>query len=162
MIMSQTVQISDVREFMARHLADVFDTMLSMKAVLVSGVKVPLSGERVSGSVGFAGETVTGAVYLHLSAPFAHQVAAAMLGLPPQEIAGETDVNDVVGEATNMLTGGLKSWLCDAGAECAVSTPAIIRGAAFDIEPMADVQRECLVFDCGEDRLIVEVHIKFN
>ena len=160
--MSQTVQISDVREFMARHLADVFDTMLSMKAMLVPKAEVPVFGERVSGSVGFAGDNVTGAVYLHLSAPFANQVAGAMLGLAAGEIPGETEVNDVVGEATNMLTGGLKSWLCDAGAECAVSTPAIIRGTAFDIEPMADVQREWLVFDCGEDRLVVEIHIKFN
>ena len=160
--MSQTVQISEVREFMSRHLTDVFDTMLSMKAVLVPQAVAPSFGERVSGSVGFAGETVTGAVYLHLSAPFANRVAAAMLCLPPEEIAGETDVNDVVGEATNMLTGGLKSWLCDAGADCAVSTPAIIRGAAFNIECMEDVQRECLVFDCGQERLVVEVHIKFN
>ena len=160
--MSQTVQISDVREFMTRHLADVFDTMLSMKAVLVPRADVPLFGERVSGSVGFAGDTVTGAVYLHLSAPFANQVAAAMLGLAPEEITGEHEVNDVVGEATNMLTGGLKSWLCDSGADCAVSTPAIIRGTAFTIESPAEVQRELLVFDCGDDRFIVEVHIKFN
>ena len=160
--MSQTVQLSDVHDFMARHLVDVFDTMLSMKAVLAPKADVPLFGERVSGSVGFAGESVTGAVYLHLSAPFANQVTSAMLGLTPEEITGEAEVNDVVGEATNMLTGGMKSWLCDAGAECAVSTPAIIRGTAFDIEPMADVQREFLVFDCGEDRLVVEIHIKFN
>jgi len=160
--MSQTVQISDVNEFMTRHLADVFDTMLSMKAVLAPKAGPPAFGERVSGSVGFAGENVTGAVYLHLSAPFANHVAAAMLGLPPEETIGETEVNDVVGEATNMLTGGLKSWLCDAGADCAVSTPAIIRGTAFDIEPMADVQRELLIFDCGDDRLVVEIHIKFN
>ena len=45
----------------------------------------------------------------------------------------------MVGEATNMLTGGLKSWLCDSGAECAVSTPAIIRGSAFVIEPVPEV-----------------------
>jgi len=160
--MSQTVQISDVREFMTRHLADVFDTMLSMKAVLVPRADVPLFGERVSGSVGFAGDNVTGAVYLHLSAPFASQVAAAMLGMAKEEITGEQEVNDVVGEATNMLAGGLKSWLCDSGADCAVSTPAIIRGTAFTIEPLAEVQRELLVFDCGDDRFIVEVHIKFN
>ena len=160
--MSQTVQLSDVHDFMARHLVDVFDTILSMKAILVPQADPPPFGERVSGSVGFAGDTVTGAVYLHLSAPFANQVAAAMLGLKLEEITGENEVNDVVGEVTNMLTGGLKSWLCDTGADCAVSTPAIIRGTAFDIEPMPDVERQCLVFDCGEDRLVVEIHIKFN
>ena len=160
--MSKTVQIADVREFMTRHLTDVFDTMLSMKAVLVPNAEVPLFGERVSGSVGFAGENVTGAVYLHLSAPFATKVAGAMLGAAPDEITGENEVNDVVGEATNMLTGGLKSWLCDTGSDCAVSTPAIIRGTSFAIEPVAEVEREWLVFDCGDDRLVVEVHIKFN
>ena len=160
--MSQTVQLPNVCEFVSRHLVDVFDTMLAMKAGLVPNAPPPHFTERVTGSVGFAGETVTGAVYLHLSAPFATRVAAAMLGLPPAEIPGENDVNDVVGEATNMLTGGLKSWLCDAGAECAVSTPAIIRGRSFEIEHMADVQHEALTFSCGTDKVVVEIHIKLN
>ncbi len=160
--MNETIQITEVREFMTRHLVDVFDTMLSLKAVLIPQAELPLFGERVSGSVGFAGDTINGAVYLHLSAPFANQVAAAMLGLAPEEITGETEVNDVVGEATNMLTGGLKSWLCDAGAPCAVSTPAIIRGTSFAVEPTPSVQRHWLVFDCGDDRLVVEIHIKLS
>jgi len=160
--MSQTVQLADVSAFMSRHLADVFDTMLSMKAIQISNAELPSFGERVSGSAGFGGETVTGAVYLHLSETFAKKVAGAMLGLSPEEITGESEVNDVVGEAANMLTGGLKSWLCDAGSECAVSTPAIIRGTSFAIEPMPHVQREWLVFECGQDRFVVEVHLKFN
>jgi CheY-like chemotaxis protein len=150
--MSQTVQIPNICEFMNRHLVDVFETMLSMKAVLVPGGMPPEFEERVTGCVAFAGEHITGAVYLHLGAPFANQVAAAMLGLPPEEL-GEPEVNDVVGEVTNMLTGGLKSWLCDSGAECAVSTPAIIRGSAFVIEAVPDVEREWLVFECGQTAL---------
>ena len=105
---------------------------------------------------------MTGAVYLHLSTPFANRMAAAMLGLTVEEITNECDTNDVVGEVTNMLTGGLKSWLCDAGAECAVSTPAIIRGRSFEIEHMADVQHEALTFSCGTDKVVVEIHIKLN
>ena len=135
--------------------------MLAMPALLVPNAELPHFPERVTGSVGFAGETVNGAVYLHLSAGFANRVAAAMLGLPPEENIGESDVNDVVGEATNMLTGGLKSWLCDAGADCAVSTPAIIRGA-FDVEAMPNVAREFLVFESGAERLLVEIHIKLS
>jgi chemotaxis protein CheX len=160
--MSQTVQLPNVCEFVSRHMVDVFDTMLAMKADPVPNAPPPHFTERVTGVVGFAGETVTGAVYLHLSAPFANRVAAAMLGLPPEENLGESDVNDVVGEATNMLTGGLKSWLCDAGAACAVSTPAIIRGISFAVEAMPDVERECLVFECSSERVMVEIHIKLN
>lgn len=158
--MKQTVQISDISRFMAGHLADVFDTMLSLKVVLVPQAAPPEFDERVTGCVGFAGEHVTGAVYIHLSAPFASQVAAAMLGITPAEISGEQEVNDVVGEMANMLTGGLKSWLCDIGSECAVSTPAIIRGRSFAIEAVPDVARECLVFESGSSRILVEIHVK--
>jgi len=160
--MSQTIELTDVCEFMSRHLVDVFETMLSMKAVRVSGGGMPVFEGRVSGSVGFAGEHVTGAVYLHLSESFSNQVAAAMLGITPEEITSENEVNDVVGEATNMITGGLKSWLCDGGADCAVSTPAIIRGTAYSIEPMPEVARECLVFECARHLIVVEIHIKLG
>jgi len=157
--MSQTVQVPNICEFMNRHLVDVFETMLSMKAVSVPGDGVPQFDERVTGCVAFAGEHITGAVYLHLGAPFATQVAASMLGFSPGDL-GEAEVNDVVGEVTNMLTGGLKSWLCDSGAECAVSTPAIIRGSSFAIEPVPDVEREWLVFNFDRNRIVVEIHVK--
>jgi len=157
----QTIQISDVREFMVRHLVDVFDKMSSMKAIPLPRTNAPQFGERVTGSMGIAGEKVTGSVYLHLSVPLANRMTSAMLGLAPDDIIGNPEVNDAVGEVTNILTGGLKSWICDAGIECATSIPAIIRSTSFHVEPMPDVQRECLVFDCGDDRFVVEIHIKF-
>ena len=160
--MSETVQLPKVCEFMSRHLVDVFDTMLSMPAAYVPDSPVPHFEERVTGSVGIAGDNLTGAVYLHLSSSFANRVATAMLGLPPEEVLGDDEVNDVVGESTNMLTGGLKSWLCDNGSDCAMSAPAIIRGSAFSIESMPDVARECLMFECGGEKVMVEIHIKLN
>ena len=160
--MSQTIQISDVREFMTRHLVYVFDTMLSLKVIPVPKAIEPRFGERVTGSMGFAGDKVNGAIYLHLSVPLANQMAAAMVGLAPEETPDDRAIYDVVGEVTNMLNGGLKSWICNAGIDCGASTPAIIRGAGFSIEPMGDVQRERLIFDCGDDRFAVEIHIKFN
>ena len=160
--MNQIVQLPAVCEFMTRHMADVFDTMLSMKAGLVPKAALPQYDERVTGAVGFGGPEVTGAVYLHISAGFAKVMAVTMLGLTLEDISGESEVNDVVGEATNMLTGGLKSWLCDCGYDCAVSTPVIIRGASFVIEPTMEVEREWLVFECGKELVVVEVHIKLN
>ena len=105
----------DIRHYLNGHLVDVFQTMLSMTATPLPDGQPPSFSERVSGSVGFGGDTVTGAVYLHLSAKFANQITAGMLGLPPDETIGETEVNDVIGECTNMLAGGLKSALCDKG-----------------------------------------------
>lgn len=160
--MSTLAQTFDLRQFLNHHLADVFSTMASMQATAAPDGSMPHFEERVTGSVGFGGENVTGAVYLHMSAGLAVQVTARMLGLPPEEITGELEVNDVVGEMTNMLAGGLKSTLCDLGATCAVSTPAIIRGTAFQIEALPDVRRESMVFSCETERVVVDVHIKFN
>ena len=157
-----TAPTLDIRHFLNGHLVDVFETMLSMKARPATGGPPPEFTGRTTGSVGFGGDTVTGAVYLHLSADFANRIAATMLGLPPEETFGDTDVNDVIGECTNMLAGGLKSALCDKGYECAVSTPAIIRGTSFNIESLPDVQHELMVFECDGTRFAVEVHIKFN
>jgi len=158
----KTAPTFDIRHFLNGHLVDVFETMLSMKAKPAADDTPPGFGGRMTGSVGFGGDSVTGAVYLHLSSDFANQIAATMLGVPPGETLGETEVNDVIGECTNMLAGGLKSALCDKGYECAVSTPAIIRGTSFVIESLPEVQHEVMVFECDGARFTVEVHIKFS
>ena len=158
----KTAPTLDIRHFLNGHLVDVFETMLSMKAQPSADTTPPEFAGRTTGSVGFGGESVTGAVYLHLSSDFANRIAATMLGLPPEETLGDTEVNDVIGECTNMLAGGLKSALCDKGNECAVSTPAIIRGTAFVIEAPPDVQHELMIYECNGARFAVEVHIRFN
>ena len=157
----QTIPL-DTRHYLTGHVAEVFETMLSMKVSPVNDGPHPALSERVTGSVGIGGETVTGAVYLHLSSNFATRITAAMLGLPDGEPIGESDVNDVIGECTNMLAGGLKSAFCDHGHECAVSTPAIIRGNSFAVESVPDVHQELLTFICNGERFAVEVHVKIN
>jgi len=157
-----TASSLDIRHFVNGHLVDVFNTMLSLKAHPVADKHPPAFAGRITGSVGFGGDTATGAVYLHLSTELANKIAVTMLGLPAGENPGESDVNDVIGECTNMIAGGLKSALCDKGYECAVSTPAIIRGTSFVVEPVPDVHQELMIFDCDGARFAVEVHIKFN
>jgi chemotaxis protein CheX len=105
---------------------------------------------------------VTGSVYLHVTAAFSVQATATMLGMAPEEIKGTAEINDVIGEVTNMLAGGLKSWLCDSGAACALTTPAVIRGTSFEINPKPGVQIILLGFDSGEHKGLVEIHIKFS
>jgi chemotaxis protein CheX len=162
-VMNNVISSADVQKYVVEHLGTVFETMLSAKAVPTTEPDTSqFTLGRVSGSVGFAGKTVVGSVYLHVTEPFACQATAAMLGLPPEEITGTADVNDVIGEVTNMLAGGLKSWLCDAGATCALTTPAVIRGTSYTITTNPDVERIQIGFDCGESHGLAEIHIKFN
>jgi chemotaxis protein CheX len=160
--MSQPIAATAIHEFLVRHLAEVFSTMLSLPAAPLAEWSPGDTKERVSGSVGFVGETVAGSVYLHLPAAFAARVTGAMLGLPAEESPGDAEINDVVGEVTNMLAGGLKSWLCDAGATCALTTPAIIRGRSFHILAGEGVSRIKFAFESGPHQGVLEAHIKFT
>jgi chemotaxis protein CheX len=160
--MSQGIAIPDIRQYVCGHLQSVFSTMLSLTANLLPESAPPaLAGTRVTGTVGMAGETITGLVYLHLPVPLAAKSAASMLGLSPEDL-GEAEVNDVIGEVTNMVAGGLKSWLCDAGAKCALTTPAIIRGDSYTVTPKPGVEQLFVAFECEGQTGFVEIHVKFN
>jgi chemotaxis protein CheX len=67
-----------------------------------------------------------------------------------------------MGEVTNMLAGGLKSWLCDAGASCALTTPAIIRGTSFQVLTREGVTRIQSGFVSDGHEGVLEMHIKFT
>ena len=160
--MKTAISLSKIRTYATGHLQSVFETMLSLPAAPTPGANLAaFEGDHLAGTVGMAGEKVTGQVYLHLPAAFGVTVAAAMLGLPAEEL-GEAEVKDVLGEVTNMIAGGLKSWLCDAGAACALTTPAVIRGTSYRVMPKAGVATELIHFACQSCCGILEIHIKFN
>lgn len=155
----------DIRSSVSEILVGVFDTMLGSKATPVSSLPPHPSGsvvERITGCVGLGGEGVCGAVYIHLPAPLARQLAAAMLGMTVEELTGDTEVNDVVGELCNMVAGGFKSRLCDTGTPCALSIPSVIRGTSYEIQGEPDARKEVLLFTCNDEPFTVEVQLKFN
>jgi chemotaxis protein CheX len=149
----------NVAEHLREIVGDVFQTMVSAPAVLTKDHD-PLPPERISGTIGIAGDNVTGAVYLHLPDALARAVTRTMLQDTSGQGASDNDMNDVLGELTNMVGGGLKSHLNDAGFFCAMSTPSIIRGIfAVDVTP--DLSTDKIFFLCLGQRFVVEVHLKF-
>lgn len=159
--MNPTSTPFDLHDAVLRIVPHVFDTMLSLP-IMRSTAGNTAWGERVSGTIGIAGESLSGSVYLHFSEPLARRAAAAMLGLDSPEAADTGSVNDVVSELANMIGGGFKSALCDANLPCAMSTPSIVRGPAFAIELPPGLRSENFTFDCHGERLAVEVHLKLN
>ena len=143
-------------------VTSVFEKMVGLPALVSAEPARRPDVERVTGSIGVAGEFVTGAVYLHLPEPLARRAAGGMLGLPGPAPTDGPAVSDVIGELTTMVAGGLKSALNDAGAECGMSTPSVIRGRHFAIETGPDITRSLLHFSCDNQPFSVEVHLKFN
>ncbi len=140
---------------------NVFSTMANLIVELRPEGNTKLAVDRVSGTIGIAGEVVVGAVYVHLPEALARLIANALLGNPPGEPVSDGDLNDVVGELTNMIGGGFKSALCDVDRPCAMSTPSIIRGA-YAIEVPKDLRVEVSHFNCQGHEFAVEVHLKLD
>lgn len=150
----------DLRSFITKAVNGVFATMLSMEVEFPEQNGQPiLEGERVVGSVSFAGK-VMGNINIQVDCGFARVMTAAMLGMELEEVTGDDDVNDVIGEMSNMVGGDLKSRLCDNGLQCDLSIPSITTGTSFRIE-CRDWERHEQVAFCHQDHAgMVEVCIK--
>jgi CheY-specific phosphatase CheX len=159
--MSELSSKFDLGGAVVRVVPNVFSTMLSFPiAPAPAGTR--LSGERVSGTVGIVGDDFSGAFFLHLPETLARRAAVAMLGLSPAEATDTGTVNDTTSELTNMVAGGIKGALHDAGWACGMSTPSIVRGMAFAIEMPRGAKSEIFCFSCQGENLAVEVQLKFN
>ncbi len=152
----------NLRLWVNQTVAKVFETMLSLQVSPAENAGSLDSHARVSGSIGLAGDRVTGAVYLHSTEAFARHLTATLLGMSVNDLSGNREVNDVVGELCNVIAGSLKSMLCDQGLSCAMSTPAVIRGHAFEIEASPNLQVDRFSFDSAGHRITVETHLKLS
>ncbi|MFN3534629.1 MAG: chemotaxis protein CheX [Desulfatiglandales bacterium] len=150
----------DLRSFVTNGVKEVFDKMLSMgiRPVEISPTDT-IEGSKVVGSVSFAG-AILGSVNIHIPNQLSKVLAAGMLGLSPEDIEGDDEVNDVVGELSNMIGGYLKSRFCDAGFPCELSIPSVTKGSDFRVESLQWDTREKFGFEPDGGRIILEVFLK--
>ena len=115
----------------------------------------------VIGNVGFAGDA-NGLVYLCFTDSFARHAAGHILGMSAGEIEmhGHEVVKDVIGEITNMTTGGFKNALCDYGFPCMLSLPTIVRGDRLSVSAIKSASRGIFHFAFGQHKLMADVQVK--
>lgn len=136
----------------------VFDTMLAMELYpSASGAHFKPDAEQVIGMVGLAGG-VTAVICLRVTETFAGRLTEAMLGLGPDTTPSASDVNDVIGELTNISAGKLKSCFRVPGQPCSLSLPTIVRGRSIDMESMSGTERHSFTFHRGEEPVVVEFY----
>ena len=150
----------DLKGFALNATQEVFRTMLSMDLRIAdTDASVELAGNKLVGSVAFAGD-VMGNICIHVPKEFARSMAAAMLGMEADEIEEDEEINDVIGEVSNMVGGDLKSRLCDAGFPCKLSIPSVTIGSDLKIESKGWMRHEKLAFQQQNQMSLVEVFIK--
>lgn len=155
-------------EEVARHIVaavkTIFATMIFIEDIVEDyPLEKPVSHFlcSISGMVGLGG-AFSGMVGLHLPEDFALEATASMLGMTSDEVDAETDINDAVGEITNMLAGEVKMLFSDKNLTLCLSTPSIISGKDYTIEVMSNNCAVIVPFFRGEQRFIATLQISAN
>ncbi|TMM43900.1 chemotaxis protein CheX [Colwellia ponticola] len=89
----------------------------------------------VSGLIGMVSEQAKGSLSITFEAGLALATMKKMVGEAPDEVNEE--IIDLVGEITNMVTGGAKRMLSEKGIEFDMATPIVVSGADHSIHHKA-------------------------
>ena len=141
-------------EPLIRAVKRTFNTMIGAELKHVaSGTLARLDEEHIISEVAFDGRA-TGCVNLRISPSCAQAVATSVFGFAPETAA---EVDDVIGELSNMVVGNFKSNLCDAGLNCKLSPPKIARTDAFKLHTLGGGLAGRLGFKSPEVELFVDI-----
>ena len=143
---------------LVRAVQKTFHTMLGVELKMLVTAALPFEGEHLLCEIAFTGKA-TGTAALRLTPPTAQQIAARVLGMPPADVADAATIDDVIGELSNMVVGNFKSNLCDAGLNCKLSPPAIIRTSDFKLRSVPGSLAERIGFHAPELELFVDLNV---
>jgi flagellar motor switch protein FliN len=150
----------DIKSQVVEAIIEVFDTMFSATLEHTDSVtSESLEGVRNVGSVSFDGD-VTGMVSIHFSEMFAREMAAKKLGDETDEIGGDEEVREMLGEVGNFVGDNLKSSFTEAGLTCVLSPPSFTTGTDFEIEALDMEIYERFAFKCNGSIIFVELGVK--
>jgi len=156
----EQIHTLDLKAEVTAIVTEVFRMMLSMEMALSGEESAPSFQEvRLAGSVSFAGD-VMGIVNLYAGERTARVLAAAMMGIEPEEIQGQEEIQDVLGELTNMIGGNLKTVFYNAGFFSELSPPSITTGSDFRIEALRMDRVERLEFRYQDHSIVVELGVE--
>jgi chemotaxis protein CheX len=138
-------------------LMNVLETMASTK--LTPGKpalkKNELAHGDVSGLIGMVGPSTKGSLSISFDKPLALAIMQGMLGENPGTINEE--VTDMVGEITNMVTGGAKNLLSKKGYDFDMATPIVVSGKSHSITHKFDGPKIMIPFTAKNGRAVIEI-----
>jgi len=128
-------------EFINPFLSSMLNVMSTMAQMELTPEKPRLKkGEiamgDVSGLIGMVSEQTKGSLSITFEATLAIETMKKMVGEGPDEVNEE--ITDLVGEITNMVTGGAKRMLSEKGFEFDMATPVVVSGKDHTISHKAD------------------------
>ena len=159
-MLAQVDQVTQIEESILEAVPKVFQSMVSMDLTIEpAAILVDDPRGEIIGSVGFTGKA-TGVVYLYAGMSFARKVTCSMLGLTESDLDEGDMVSDALGELSNMVTGHVKTRLCDAGWTCTLTIPSVVRGQQLSVKGASHSMSKMFGFRCGEDFFLAQLLLK--
>lgn len=149
----------DIAGYIISATKEVFGTMVMMELEDQYPLREPITRFHcsVTGMVGLAG-IYSGILSIHCPQDFALRITSNMLGMEVDEV-GE-DVNDALGEISNMLGGYVKMILSKGGLDLHLSVPTVISGEEYTLNAMADADCVIIPFLNEGQRFLVGLKLK--
>ncbi len=147
-------------DFINPFLESILDVLSTMAQIDAKPGRPIIKGDDVAcgdvtGIIGMAGEKTKGSLAVSFTAPAICDIANRMLGEDVSEI-NET-VTDLVGEITNMVTGGAKRILGERGYDFGMATPVVVSGKGHVITHKTKGPRILLPFSTEAGEFFVEI-----
>ena len=138
-------------------LLHVISTMaqLDLKAGAPRKKNDELARGDVSGLIGMVGPQTRGSFSITFDKGLALEIMRRMLGEAPETINEE--VTDMVGEITNMVTGGAKRMLAEKGYDFNVASPVVVSGPSHTISHKTDSTKLLMPFESEYGRATIEI-----
>ena len=108
----------------------------------------------VSGLIGMVSPKTKGSLSITFDAPLALATMKGMVGEAPDEVNEE--ITDLVGEITNMVTGGAKRILSDKGFDFDMATPVVVSGKNHTIHHKSKGPIVIISLKCEAGRAYIE------
>jgi chemotaxis protein CheX len=109
----------------------------------------------VSGLIGMVGPQTRGSFSITFDKNLALEIMRRMLGEAPETINEE--VTDMVGEITNMVTGGAKRMLAEKGYDFNMASPVVVSGPSHTISHKTDSTKLLMPFESEYGRATIEI-----
>ncbi len=109
----------------------------------------------VTGIIGMAGQQAKGSLAITFTEPVILHIAGQMLGEEVDEV--DESIGDMVGEITNMVTGGAKRLLSEQGYKFDMAVPTTILGKNHIVSHKTSGPIIIIPFDTDSGKFFVEV-----
>ena len=147
-------------EFVNPFLSSFINVLQTMAQIEIKPGKPSLKKDAiargdVSGLIGMVGPTAKGSFSISFEKKLALSVFRLMVGESVEELSD--DITDMVGEITNMVSGGAKRQLGEKGYEFNMATPIIVTGPNHTIKHQVDGAKVLMPFVSEHGNACIEI-----